>query len=210
MMDQLHKKDKEETKSKLINAVGEIFRTKGYSALNALKIANKAGVSNTLIYRYFGNVQELFKAYLLQKDYWMPFNDNLENIIKSNQHDSGKQLAKNILENQIEYFYNNDEMQQIVRWEISESNDISRNLADSRERLGDEMLGITDKHFRESGVNFRVLLGLMIAGIYYLVLHAKTNGSTFCGIDINKDKDMKEVQRTLKQVVDWAYEKAST
>ena len=207
-MENLHKKDKEETKNKLIDAAGEIFKNSGYAALKASRIAYIAGVSATLIYRYFGNVQELFKAYLLKKDYWIPYHQDLENTLEANRHDSGRELAKNMLEKQMDYFYNNPEMQKIVRWEISEANDLSRSLADSRERLGDQMLGITDNHFKDSGVNFRVLLGLMIAGIYYLVLHAKTNGSTFCGIDINKEKDMKEVQKTLKQMVDWAYEKA--
>ena len=97
----------------------------------------------------------------------------------------------------------------MIRWEISEKNEISRGISDARERLGEEMLGLTDAYFMNSEVNFRALLALQIAGIYYFVLHAKVNGSTFCGIDINKESDMNELHRTLKQVVDRGYEKAS-
>lgn len=209
-MDTLHKKDKEETKKKLIKATGEIFMSKGYSALRASKIAYAAGVSKTLIYRYFGNVQELFKAYLYQKDFWISMEDHVDDLREANAHDSGQKLAKNTLENQIEYFFQNQEMQQIMRWQINEPNDIARGLADSRERLGEELLSLTDPHFKDSDVNFRALLAVIIPGIYYLVLNAKVNGSTFCGININKDEDMKQVQKAVKMAVDWAYEKAST
>ncbi|GLU52760.1 hypothetical protein Dfri01_22210 [Dyadobacter frigoris] len=85
-----------------------------------------------------------------------------DNLLAANRHDFGQTLAKNILESQIEYFYCNKEMQQIMRWQINESNDISRGLADSRERLGEEMLGITDHYFKDSGVNFRALSAVVI------------------------------------------------
>ncbi|MBE9461685.1 TetR/AcrR family transcriptional regulator [Dyadobacter subterraneus] len=209
-MDILHKKDKEETKKKLIAATGEIFMTKGYSALKASRIAYVAGVSKTLIYRYFGNVQELFKVYLSQKDFWISLEDHVDALLEANRHDSGRELAKSILESQIAYFFQNKEMQQIMRWQISEPNVIARSLADSRERLGEEMLGISDPHFKDSGVNFRALLAVIVPGIYYLVLNAKVNGSTFCGIDINKSEDIKEVQKAVNLMVDWAYEKAGS
>ncbi|GLU52759.1 hypothetical protein Dfri01_22200 [Dyadobacter frigoris] len=47
-MEILHKKDKEETKKKLIDATGKIFMSKGYSGLRASKIADAAGVKQNL------------------------------------------------------------------------------------------------------------------------------------------------------------------
>jgi len=209
-VDTLHKKDKEETKKKLIQATGEIFMTKGYSGLNASRIAYAAGVSKTLVYRYFGNVSELFKAFMLQKDYWISFENGIEELLEVNQHDAGQELAKNVLANQIKYFLNNEQMQQIMRWQISEPNHISRGIADARERMGEEMLRIVDPHFKDSGVNFRALMAVSVAGIYFLVLNAKVNGSTFCGVDLNKEEDIEELQKAVKLLVDLAYEKASS
>ena len=210
MMEPIHKKDKEETKFKLIKATGEIFMAKGYSGLNASKIADKAGVSKTLVYRYFGNVQELFKEYLRYKDYWISFEDHIDDLVTANRNDSGKELAKSTLENQIQYFLHNKEMQQIIRWQITEPNDISRSVADSREQMGEHMFGIIDPYFKDSDVNFRALMAVSVAGIYFLVLNAKINGSTFCGVDLNKDEDIKEVEKAVKQLVDLAYEKAKS
>ena len=207
-MENLHKKDKEETKKKLIQATGEIFMTKGYFGLKASKIAYVAGVSKTLIYRYFGNVEELFKVYLSQKDFWISMQTQLKDLLDANKHDNGKEFTKRALEGQIAYFFQNEEMQEIMRWQISRPNEIARALADAREMVGEELLGIIEPHFRDSDVNFRAVLAVIVPGIYYLVLNAKVNGSTFCGIDINKSDHMKEVQKAVGQLVEWSFANA--
>lgn len=204
-MEILNKKDKEETKRKLILATGEIFMTKGYFGLKASKIAYAAGVSKTLIYRYFGNVEELFKVYLAQKDFWISMQTQLQAMLEANVHDSGKEFTKRALESQILYVFQNKEMQEIMRWQISRPNDIARGLADARERVGEELLNIIEPYFKDSGVNFRAFLAVIVPGIYYLVLNAKVNGSSFCGIDINKLEDMKEIQKAVSQIVEWSY-----
>ncbi|MCF0074905.1 TetR/AcrR family transcriptional regulator [Dyadobacter sp. CY261] len=209
-METVYKKDKEETKKKLIQATGEIFMTKGYQGLKAARIAYVAGVSKTLIYRYFGNVEELFKTYLAQNDFWLSMEGQLGALLEAGRHDFGKQLAKQTLEAQIAYFFQNREMQEIMRWQITEPNQIARTLADSRELLGEELLSISDPYFKNSEVNLRALLAVIIPGIYYLVLNAKVNGSSFCGIDINSKADMEQLQKAVKLAVDWCYEKAGS
>jgi len=205
-MDPIHKKNKEETKQKLIKATGEIFMEKGYKGLNASKIADTAGVNKVLVYRYFGNVQELFKAYLIQKDYWISTQDHVDDVIQVD--DSGRELAKNALKDQIAYFLANKEMQQIIRWQITEPNDISRSVADSRERVGEQLFEVIDPYFQDTDVNFRALMAVTVAGIYFLILNAQINGSTFCGIDMNTQKGITEVENAVQQLVDLAYEKA--
>ena len=46
-------RNKEFTKRKLIDAVGEIFRTEGHTGLGVNKVAKRAGVTKKLIYDYF-------------------------------------------------------------------------------------------------------------------------------------------------------------
>jgi AcrR family transcriptional regulator len=202
-------KNRKETERRLIQAVGEIFRTEGYAGIRLNRISRQATINKNLIYRYFGSPQELFKVYIEQQDFWSFYRDHLDEILAANKLDKGRKLAKTILENQLNYFFDNEQMQQLIRWEISEKNPISRGISDMREHIGEQMLQLTDEHFKNSYVNFRVLLALMIAGVYYIVLHTKINGSTFCGIDINNPDDMQKLHSTMQQMIDWAYEKAT-
>jgi len=198
-------RDRKATEEKLIRTTGDLFRKNGYQSLKTALIAREAGVDRNLIYRYFGDVAELFKRYLFGQDFWMGYQNNLDDMIESGRHDDGKSLAKNLLVSQLKYFSENSQMQELIHWEISESNQIGRGISDERERMGEEMFVLTEKHFDGGDVNFRAVQMILIAGVYYMVLHAKTNGSTFCGLDINNKDQFAIVEKTLQQMVDWAY-----
>lgn len=62
-------KDREQTKRKLINAVGFIIKSKGFNGVRISKVARQAGVDRKLIYRYFGNMKNLTEAYIVENDY---------------------------------------------------------------------------------------------------------------------------------------------
>jgi hypothetical protein len=46
---------------------------------------------------------------------------------------------------------------------------------------------------------------MTLGGIYYLVLHAKNNGSTVAGRDLNLERDRLSLQRSIGQYIDWAW-----
>lgn len=199
-------RNKELTKRKLINAVGEIIRTQGYTGLGVNKIAKKAEVSKKLIYRYFGNVDNLIEEYIVEKDYWTTYAKQIQKIVIDNRESPLKEIVTHILESQFNYFFTEAEMQKIVLWELSEANPLMRSICNVREQIGSEFFKLTDEHFKNSNINFRGVGALLVAGIYYLVLHAKTNGSTFCEIDINKESGRNEILKAIKLINEWAFQ----
>ena len=62
-------KDRELTQQKILQAVDNIIANDGFERLGVNAIAQKAGVSKMLIYRYFGGLDDLIAQYLLSKDY---------------------------------------------------------------------------------------------------------------------------------------------
>jgi len=61
-------KDKEKTKQRLIWAVGEVIRQKGFDALTASHVARFAEVDRKLISRYFGGIKGLIEAYVVENE----------------------------------------------------------------------------------------------------------------------------------------------
>src|SRR5690606_25738261 len=94
-------------------------------------------------------------------------------------------------------FQNNREMQQIVRWQISEEHPLIKSISESREREGEKLLRLTDTFFRDSGVDFRNVIALVLGGIYYIVLHTSVNTSVVCGVDIRRERDRESLKRTI-------------
>lgn len=99
-------------------------------------------------------------------------------------------------------------LQKIIHWELGESNKILRKIADNREEIGEQIFSAIIPGFSDTNVDLRARLALLIGGIYYLTLHAKTNGSSFCGIDLNEELGRNRIENAIKDIIFEAYEKA--
>lgn len=201
-------RNKERTKQKLIETVGEVIRSEGYSKLGVNNIANKAGVSKKLIYRYFTTVDNLIETYIKQKDYWVTLNSEVGELMTANKHNHGKALAGSFLENLFNHLQTLPETQKIILWEISEKSKLMREVSLIREALGSHLFKITDPEFANTDIDIRAVYALLIGGIYYLNLHANGTGGTFCEIDIKTAEGKERIIKGLKTIVDLCYQEA--
>jgi AcrR family transcriptional regulator len=201
-------KNKEETKRKLIRAVGEIFRTEGHTGLGVNKVAKLAGVSKKLIYRYFGTFENLIEAHVVETDYWMAFADKLQHLIDKNINLGSQKLITDILQNQFRFFATDKDMQKLILWEVSTDSALMRSIHRTREAMGQRLLAMTDQDFANSDVNFRAIGALLVGGIYYTILHARFNGGIFSDVDISTEEGKEEIIRMIEKIVGWAYTEA--
>jgi AcrR family transcriptional regulator len=200
-------KNKEETKRKLVEAVGEILKAEGYSKLGVNNIARQAGVNKKLIYRYFGTVEYLIEAYVVENDYWMTFSENLKSLVLNNTYPDTQSLITAILQNQFLYFFSEVEMQRLILWEISTESSLMKSIHSAREAMGQQFLQMTDQHFDGSKVNFRAIAALLVGGIYYTVLHSRFNGGVFADININEQDGREKILISIKNIIDWSFSK---
>ena len=63
-------RNREETSARLLAAVGEVLARDGFGALGVNAVAKQAGVDKVLIYRYFGGLPELLKAWGESGRFW--------------------------------------------------------------------------------------------------------------------------------------------
>lgn len=193
--------DKEKSKQKLINAVGNVLETKGYAGLTATNIAKAAGLSRRLITMYFSSVDDLIEIYVRNKDYWTEASGNVSKVVEENQGRNTKIIIDYLLQNQLDYFYNSSEMQKLILWEISAKTKIMYEVCDDRERLGEKIFDLADQEFKNTDVDLRAVSGLLVAGIYYMVLHAKSTNTLFCGIDINTPEGMQRIKKAIRAML---------
>lgn len=197
--------DKERSKQKLINAVGKVLETKGYTGLTATNIAKAAGLSRRLITIYFDSVDELVETYVRNKDYWVEASGKAGEMIVENKGKKTKELLDYLLQNQLNYFYNSPEMQKLVLWEISEKSKIMYEVCEDRERLGTKVFSLIDKELSDDKTDIRAVSALLVAGIYYMVLHAKSTDTTFCEIDINQPEGMQRIKNAVSLILEMSY-----
>lgn len=198
--------DKERSKQKLISAVGKVLKSKGYTGLTATNIAKAAGLSRRLITIYFDSVDDLVETYIRNKDYWTAASGKTGEMIVENHGRNTKNIIEHLLQNQLDYFYNNTEMQKFILWEISKKTDIMDEACNERERLGSTVFELVDRELQGKNIDVRAVSALLVAGIYYMVLHAKSTDTLFCEIDINQPEGMKRIKNAISMILDKTYD----
>ncbi|WP_184550714.1 TetR/AcrR family transcriptional regulator [Mucilaginibacter sp. FT3.2] len=197
--------DKERSTQKLIEAVGSIIKTKGYTGLSATNIASAAGLSRRLITIYFGTVDNLIETYVKGKDYWLAASGDAVEMIKNNEGENTRPILECLLQNQMDYFFNQEEMQKIVLWQISQSTRIMKEVCDERELLSKYFFALSDKELKGKNIDLRAVSALLVAGIYYLVLHAKSTDTTFCEIDLLHPDGMERIKNAISLILKNTY-----
>ena len=201
------KRNPDEKVSKLVGAVGDTLKEKGYHGLGTNKIALRAGVSKPMVYEYFGNLNGLLKAYIGKKDSWLAYFESLA-LPENPTAEELKNCFIKMLQDQFRYFHGDKEMQKLVLWQISEYNPLMRATCEAREREGVRLLELADGHFRESGISLKAVMGMLVGGIYYIVLHDSAGLGTIAGMDIKNENEFDTVLKTIAQVIEWAFQMA--
>lgn len=193
-------KNKEATKKKIFEALEQIIREGGVSAIGINNTAKTAGVDKVLIYRYFGSLGELLKDFIKQKDYFANFTINETSLDKLKTGKSKKEFLKSVLLNQYNYIKGDTVFAEILIWELSIKNEITEYIAQERERVGLNNLNVLSQKFKISS-NFNAISSLLISGIYYLALRGKTVDD-FNGIKLNEPAGNKEIEEGINMLLD--------
>lgn len=200
--------DKEKTKQRLIDAVGKILTKEGFQNIKVNRIESVSKVSKKLIYRYFGNLDGLIKAYLQQKDFWNIELQKATPVAKKQLVPLQADEALEVLTSNLRFLESSPEMQKLVLWGVSEKNKTHREIAVNREKYGELLLKRADKVFDKTDIDFRAILVLLVSAAYYIVPHTQLLGTTMCGIDTTKKKEMQRITDAMQTIIELCYERA--
>ena len=198
--------DKEKSKQRLIEAVGTVIKAKGYTGLSASNISRAAGLDRRLITIYFGTLDTLIETYVRVKDFWLIPSKTATSMINGNSAKNTRQILDDLLQNQLDYFLNDEEMQKIVLWQISQSTQIMKEVCDERELLSQHFFTLSDRELKGREIDLRAVSALMVAGIYYLILHAKSTDSLFCEINLSTSDGMERIKKAISLILKKTYE----
>lgn len=200
--------NKEGTKAAILHAAAEIIKRDGLKGLKINRLELESQRSKKMVYEYFGNMQGLLKQILVTNDPWLHYQDKIADLLSFHAHNFAEDLLPSMFESHIANYPADTFAQIISKMELTNLDNVFKELSDSRENIAQEIFNLTDEHFKNGSVNIRMVCALLIGGINYLVLHRNNNGSTFCGMDILVENQREILTATVKQILAWAYEHA--
>jgi len=185
----------------LIDAVGTVLKNHGYSKLGINIVAQEAGVDKNVIYRNFKDFDTLLEEYVEKQDYWLRTMKELGKIGIENH----REFMKQLLFEQFQSLYSNKELQQLLIWELGDKGNFTTSLAIKREIYSEGIIKQYQPLLDDFGVEFNSIAAIMIAGIYYLILHK--DKSTFCETDINQKNERENFLNTVNWLIDLIFDK---
>ncbi len=211
------KKNKQETKQKIYAALVEIIETEGVQKLGVNAIARKAGVSKVLLYRYYGGLNGLLKEYTSDPAFLPIIEEaDLEAQLKEYQkikdqpeklHQFRSELSKMTVSKVIENVRNNKALQESIRLQVMESNDLTNHLIQKRNLLFEKFDGIWAE---ETSFNIHAVTSIISSAIDFMAITMDTNSTLHGSIDLKTDEGWKEIEKAFHYMLDAVHEKIYT
>lgn len=188
-------KDKENTKKRLLNALGNIIDRNGFDKIGVNAVANEAKVSKVLIYRYFGSLDNMVIDYLSENRFWDNFSINLpkdENL---------KEFLKSIFHKQIAQLKQNTQIAKIYKWELLEQNTVIEKFRLKREARNMTLITLMSQLTNHPQDKLAALATIINSSITYLILLSQ-NCPIYNGIDLQDEKGWKQISEGIDLLID--------
>src|SRR5512141_1347720 len=166
-------RDRQATERKILHAVGDILAREGFHKFGINAVAREARVDKVLIYRYFGGMPDLLRAYAKAGTYW----PTIEEVAGG---DPGRLRGKPLNEmvaTLLCHFARAIRMRpvtlEILAWETIERNELAKVLEKVRRDFTKELYrGFVDGRDRGGG-EMAAIVTLLAASINYLAVRSR-------------------------------------
>ncbi|MDR1525063.1 MAG: TetR/AcrR family transcriptional regulator [Tannerella sp.] len=203
MEERRKRRTKRDIEESLNKALIQLVKESGFQNLTVMDIVRKANIEPVVFYNRYNDLNEFIDEFVKKYDYW--FSD----IVKEcGDIRDDRKLYVAIMENLFRSLKENRLMQQLLKWELSSDNDITRRTVGLREFHTIPPVNKYKEMFAGSPVAIDAVSALIIGGIYYLVLHAGM--STFADIDINTEDGSKKISDAIAYLGDVFFSDASS
>lgn len=190
-------RNKEQTQKRIFEALATLLSQGGFRDIGINAIAREAGCDKVLIYRYFGGLEGLLREFAANEDV-LPDISQAPHLRELAATGSYPDLAKAILSHFSRELRKKTMLQEIMRWEMIERNELTDAIADERERQGVTLL---DTFGPEMPYDLPAVASILSAGITYLALRSKT-ADVYNGIDLTSDEGWQRIEDGVNLLID--------
>jgi AcrR family transcriptional regulator len=183
------------TTQRILAAVGEVLARDGFSGIGINAVAQQAGVDKVLIYRYFGGLPELLKAWGDSGRFWPRVADLVTR-------EPGL-MALPMAERYARFFdHFIDELRarpltlEILAAEVQDRNELTAILETEREQWGEEAGRVLGGAEFAAWPHAKALTILLVVAVQYLLVRSR-KVRVFGGIDVRTDAGWRELKAAI-------------
>jgi AcrR family transcriptional regulator len=186
-------RDRSATCAGIVAAVGQVLARDGFGSFGVNAVAREAGVDKVLIYRYFGGLPELLRAFGEQGDFWPTDEELLEGIDPTSDHLA--EVYARIAVNAVRGIRSRPLTIEILAWELVEQNEATRVLEAIRQDQWERLLG------GAAGIPtppepVATAIAMSFAATAYLLARGRTI-ATYANLDLSTDEGWAGIEHSV-------------
>lgn len=173
-------------------AVSQI-KKKGFSLALVTDIVKRAKIEPVVFYNRYKNLDEFYDTFVKDYDYWLSdlVRDSIENI-------DSEEAYSNVIEKILNNLLSDEIMTELLRWEVADGNNITERTARLRTMHAVDIFRNYEEKHAGIGIDVTAVSALLVAGIYYMLLHK--DRSSMIGIDINEPAGKRRIVNAIREI----------
>jgi AcrR family transcriptional regulator len=197
------------TQERILAAVGDVLARDGFGAIGINAVAKQAGVDKVLIYRYFGGLPELLRAWGESGRFWPSVDELMGADPQAFLTLPVKERYARFFEHFIDGLRQRPLTLEVLAGEMIERNELTAVLESEREQWGEQVARTLSKTEWTKHPHLYALTLLMIAGVQYLLVRSRKI-RVFGGIDLRSDAGWDELKATIRKLAEQLFVDAET
>jgi AcrR family transcriptional regulator len=190
-------RDRAATQARLMAAVGDVLTRDGVSGIGINAVARAAGVDKVLIYRYWGGLPELLRAWGASGQFWPSAHEVMgDDPAAFAALPAAERLAR-FLEHFIDALRARPLTLAILAAEASQPNELTAVLEAEREAWGHEAARLLGGREYAAHPYLAGVVLVLVAGLQFLLLRAR-HTPVFSGIDLSTDAGWSQIKAALR------------
>jgi len=194
-------RDKGATRQRLLEAVGTLLARDGFGALVVNAVAREAGVDKVLIYRYYGGMPDLLRAYGESGDFWPSIEEVIGDDPSALMELSLSERWSLGLSRYAGALRRRPVTQEILAWEQVEQNELTQILQQARERWFEELMSHFPSDADSTDADLVSTILLIVSTIHYLVVRSRLQPD-FSGLAIGTDEGWGHIDTVIATMFD--------
>jgi len=189
-------RNKERTKRKLLDTIGKILQTDGYSGFTITNMAKVSGCNAKLFYLYFQTLENLIDVYITEKDFW----GRLSALQLLSERGKSKNLV-DLLTGRLELYYTfllkNPDLQGLLVWELSGKVKLLNSFSAAKRAYFDLLFDLPLKS-KKSKFQLHALLDILISGLTSMCIYGSRE-TPFLGFCFTNAEDRARLYSKVAQ-----------
>ena len=190
------RRNRAKTTQRIIDAFEEVLAERGLQAVGVNRVAERAGVSKVLIYRYFGGLEGLISYYIKMGRLYPNFAEPVLEQLRPVNEEELSRIWHRQLTQLFRQFRNNKASRELLKANTIENDSV----ADVASKAQDEEITRLIGQFSfVNNVDNIAISAVTVGAMSYLTLLAD-NDRTMAGIDLRSEEGWKRIEAAIKLI----------